>query len=208
MDSPYDVRLSYNLRHIVIVCGYGCHLDTPLRPYLDRVVNFINSIENSRLLVIFCGGPTQQKTAPGVTEAALMADYVYPRTNTHGNSILEIEKLADSYTTFYNVRQTFFFLKYLFKSKSGFASNQTLPIRITIFCEATRSANVMLLARHFLLPFVKTIDDITLETGSWEGADPFKQAGNLVYNRLAIKYPWLGLAEREQRRRMEHAKHA
>lgn len=119
-------------KYIIIVCGYGCHLDTPLRPYLDRVVKFV-------------------------------------KENQH-----EI----------FSIKQT----------------------RIIIFCEATRSANVMQLARAFLLPFVKTIDDITLETGSWERADPFKQAGNLIYNRLAIKYPWLGLAERKQSRRMERAK--
>lgn len=90
------------------------------------------------------------------------------------------------------------------KTPYGFPYEST---KITIGCEATRSANVMMLARHFLLPFVKTIDDMTLETDSWERADPFKQAGNLIYNKLAIKYPWLGLAEREQRRRMERAKY-
>lgn len=124
---------SEKTKYIIIVCGYGCHLDTPLGPYLDRVVKFVK--EN-------------QHEVPSVKST-----------------------------------------------------------RIIIFCEATRSANVMQLARAFLLPFVKTIDDITLETGSWERADPFKQAGNLIYNRIALKYPWLGLAEREQRRRMERAKH-
>lgn len=140
LDATKFIRVNHlhfisesGYKYIIIVCGYGCHLDTPLRPYLDRVVKFT-------------------------------------KENQHEIS---------------SVKST----------------------RIVIFCEATRSANVVQLARAFLLPFVKTIDDITLETGSWERADPFKQAGNLVYNRLAIKYPGLGLAEREQRRRMERAKY-
>jgi hypothetical protein len=64
-----------------------------------------------------------------------------------------------------------------------------------------------MLARHFMRDLVDDIDDITVETASWERADPFKQAGNLIYNRLAIKFPFLGLAERERRRRIRRAKY-
>ena len=63
-----------------------------------------------------------------------------------------------------------------------------------------RAANVIMIARHFMGDLVDSIDDITVETASWERADPFKQVRNLIYNKLAIKYPWLGLADREHRK--------
>ena len=70
------------------------------------------------------------------------------------------------------------------------------------------SANVMMLARHLMSHLVKEpLDNITVETASWERADPFKQVVNLVYNKLAITFPWLGLAEREERKRIYKAKH-
>ncbi|MEK7138551.1 MAG: hypothetical protein AAB799_00005, partial [Patescibacteria group bacterium] len=80
------------------------------------------------------------------------------------------------------------------------------PCRITHFCEAHRAPNVNQCDRACLITLVEDLDDLRLETESWERADPFKQVANLVYNRFAIKYPRLGLAEREQRRRMLRAK--
>lgn len=60
-----------------------------------------------------------------------------------------------------------------------------------------------MLARHFMKDLVREpLDDITVETASWERADPFRQVGNMIYNKIAIMFPWLGLAEHEQRRRM------
>ncbi len=78
--------------------------------------------------------------------------------------------------------------------------------KVTIFCEATRAANVVMLARHFMDKkdkLVDSIDDITVETASWERADPFKQVKNLIYNKLAISYPLFGLAERERQKRLK-----
>lgn len=192
------------------------------------------------LHIICCGGHTQQKTAPGVSEAGLMAEYISAQFYKQDLDIFfQIYKSESSYTTYYNILYASYYISQLFASSEkpkyiiivcGYGCHLNTPLkpyldrvvkfvkenqreissiksdRIVIFCEATRSANVMQLARAFLLPFVKTIDDITLETGSWERADPFKQAGNLIYNRAALKWPWLGLAEREQRRRMERAK--
>ena len=203
----------YNTRHIVIVNGYGCHLtypngkDTPLKTYLDRVVRFIDNIQSDDFLqIFFTGGLTQQASAPGVTEARLMAEYVERHPNRRRLFLMPFKE-ETSFTTFYNISRIAQWLGILSNLNQGLETSRKFEsTKITIFCEATRSANVMMLARHFLLPFVQSIDDITVETVSWERADPFNQVKNLIYNRLAIKYPWLGLAEREQRKRMLRAK--
>ena len=192
--------MAYDTRHIVIVSGYGCHLDTPLKPYLDRVVRFINSIPSDvALQLIFTGGPTQQASAPGVTEAHLMAEYVHKHPDRRRMGLVSFEE-DTAFTTYDNISRAAEWIRHTVPDRKYEST------KITICCEATRSANVVMLARHFLLPFVKSIDDITVETASWERADPFKQVGNLVYNKLAITYPRLRLAERERRRRMHRAK--
>ncbi|MEX2090855.1 MAG: ElyC/SanA/YdcF family protein [Candidatus Paceibacterota bacterium] len=193
-------------RHIIIVNGYGCHLDTPLKPYLDRVTLFFNDVPSLAYpILLFSGGPTQQKSAPGVTEAGLMVEYV---TKHRDRRIRPSEYHTEdtAFTTYYNIARSADLIRNVLPIVDPVNGHLFRSTKITIFCEATRSANVMMLARHFLLPFVESIDDMTVETASWERADPFKQAGNLIYNKLAITYPWLGLAEREQRRRMQRAK--
>jgi len=194
-------------RHIIIVNGYDCHLDTPVKPYLDRVIQFFNDVPGWVYpILIFSGGPTQQKSAPGVTEAGMMAEYVVKHRNRRIRpSDYFVEDTA--FTTYDNIARSADWIRNMIPkvdpvSRCLFDEHS----KITIFCEATSSANVVMLARHFLLPFVKTIDDIRVETDSWERADPFKQVGNLVYNKLAITYPWLRLAEREHQRRMRRAK--
>ena len=189
-------------KHVVVVCGYGCHLedvegkDTPLKPYLHRLIKFISN--ESPDFLIFCGGFTQHKTAPGVSEAGLMHDYTDAK-NISPN--LRVLREKDSFTSFENIKNA----AKLIKLGQVFILGP--KVRITIFCEATRSANVVMLARHFMKDLVDTVDDITVETASWERADPFKQAGNLIYNKLAITFPWLGLAEREHRRRIRRSEH-
>ena len=62
-------------KRIVVVCGYGCHLDSPLDwVYLPRIKRFIS--EQSPDLVILCGGYTQRKSAPGISEARLMFNWL------------------------------------------------------------------------------------------------------------------------------------
>ena len=181
-------------KHVVVVCGYGCHIDTPLRPYLGRVFRFVQ--DEHPEAIIFCGGFTQKKTAPGVSEANLMHDYT--RADQFPEFMLKVFIEDGSYTTFDNIK----------KAANIIQGQLWGPThRITIFCEATRAANVVMLARHFMGNLVDSIDDITVETASWERADPFKQVGNLIYNKLAIKYPWLGLAEREHRKRIRRAEY-
>lgn len=184
-------------RHVVVVCGYGCHLDTPLKPYLDRVVRFIN--KQLPDLVVFCGGYTQGKSAPGVSEASLMTGYVKEKlAGLHVDIVSE----DGSYTTLENIREAGQQIRLWILRNVG----RRVNLRITIFCEAHRAPLVIMLARHFMGSLVKTIDDITVETTSWERADPFKQVCGMIYDKLAIKFPWLGLAERARKKRLRRAK--
>ena len=184
-------------KEVVIVCGYGCHLDTPLRPYLDRVAHYVQ--ENQIAELIFCGGATQKQSAPGITEAGLMHSYVLAKVHILP-PCLAIEN--NSYTSYENIEAAAEVLHGI----NGLAIAETGPrLKITIFCEAQRAPNVIMLARHFLLPFINGIDDITVETASWERADPFKQVRNLIYNCLAIKFPFL--ARRESKQRRERSKY-
>ena len=183
-------------RTIVVVCGYGCHLDTPLRPYLDRVVKFVE--ENRTGLLILCGGETQKSSAPGVSEARLMRNYVARKIPPSCHLLIA----QSSYTTYENIKCATALITQIEDLSMFSVSGRN---KIVVFCEAQRAATVIMLARHFLLPFVAGIDDITVETASWERADPFKHVKNLVYNRLAIKFPFL--ARREGRKRRERSKY-
>ncbi|GEM_PF-1977505 len=183
---------------ILLVNGYGCHFDSPLGwIYLPEVVRFIDENFYRIRLVIPLGGFTQRETAPGISEAGLMAEYLRARCKNIPLILVE----DGSYTTYGNSQ----------KGAEKIEENGPIDKSKTIivhFCEATRAANVVMLDRHFLLHLVQTIDDIIVRTASWEKANPFKQVGNLIYNKLAISFPWLGLAERELRRRVLKAERA
>ncbi len=207
---------------ILIVNGYGCHIDTPLGwEYLPKVARFIKENMGNILGIIFCGGYTQRLSAPMMSEAKLMhsnlrnvgllgwayriassrhgwVSWYMPDLRIIPSDILlpDIIIESGSYTSFENSKMAAKIIPDLLAYDSPEEYFRKEDIRIVHFCEATRAANVIMLDRHFMIEFVESIDDITVETGSWERANPIKQAGNLIHNWLAIKFPWLKLAER------------
>jgi hypothetical protein len=187
---------------VVIVNGYGTILDSPLgHVYLPRVLKVI--MDNRPEMVIFCGGRTFLKTMPSLSEASVMENWIRKHLDPTLEPRLGYRTNDDSYTTLENARGAAYYLRE--QAWRFWPPGQRGFFKVIHCCEATRAANVVMLDRHFLVDedqLVESIDDITVETASWERADPFKQAGNLIYNRLAIKIPWLGLAERERRRRV------
>ncbi len=161
-------------RHVVVVCGYGCHIDTPLRPYLDRVARFV--LQERPDLVILCGGETQQQSAPNVSEAGLMLQYLskavatkpYPLENiavTTAGTLLELEQYH--YTTYENIQGASRHIRSMYLPGTKF--------KITIFCEAQRALKVALYSRHFMMNLVDSVDDIKIETDSWERTNPAKE---------------------------------
>lgn len=62
---------------LVVVLGYGCHLTEPMKNYLDSVASFVAT--NSVTAIVATGGYTNRKSAPGVSEAGMMAAYLKGR---------------------------------------------------------------------------------------------------------------------------------
>ena len=89
-------------RRIVVVCGYGCNLDSPLKPYLDRVADYCARTRPE--YIILCGGQTQQKSYPGTSEADVMYRYLHSvldnEPDFHPGWFAECE----SFTTYENIR--------------------------------------------------------------------------------------------------------
>ena len=202
-------------QHVVIVNGYGCHTSFDdrisdrflegYRRYLQRVAGFIDT--NIPDLLILTGGETKKKSAPGRSEAKVMWEYIFPRMikasrdrylQGKNKNVMFDER---SFTTWDNSACAY--LALLKAIGAGVIRNE--PCRITHFCEAHRAPVVNMCDRNFLIWFVQNLNDLRVETESWELADPFRQVKNLIYNKLAIKYPWLGLAERERRKRIKRA---
>lgn len=160
------------VQHIVIVCGYGCHLVPELKKYLDKVAQFANQEKPNCL--ILCGGFTQRKSAPGISEAALMKSYIIPQLK-YAPDFVFLEE--DSYTSLDNIQKA--------AVKVHIKQLMSKETRMTIFCEATRALKVDLLIRHF---FGRRAD---IETASWELMLPQKQIVMTLYDWVAIKSPLL-----------------
>jgi len=177
------------LKRVVVVCGYGCNLDSPLKPYLNRVVKFCR--EQHPDLVVLCGGPTQQKSFPGKTEAFVMHTYLRGRfeeglSDWPYRCYLEEE----SFTTYDNIR-----------GAAGIIRDRGLTLsEITIFCEATRALKIARAARHFLgFPPEHGAPPIRIETDSWELMHPFWELLNSVEMELTLRLPVINWFRRWQR---------
>lgn len=156
---------------VVIVCGYGCKMKPELRDYLDRVVRFVN--ENKPECIILCGGFTQRKSVPGMSEARLMRNYVMPKIGSWLHSELLEES---SYTTLENIKNSVKLINNFFHQKE---------VRVTIFCEATRALKVDMLTKHFLGYRAN------IETASWELMSPTLQIISTVFEWAAVRFPLL-----------------
>ena len=167
-------------QHIVIVCGYGCHLVPELRGYLDRVVRFCN--ENKPDCLILCGGFTQRKSAPCISEAMVMEEYLIPRLN-YSSKVMYMEE--SSYTALDNIDNAVKTIR-----RDALMEDIT---SLTVFCEATRALKMDLLVRHFL---GRRAD---IETASWELMSPAKQIVSTLYDWAAIKFPPLAHYFRNKR---------
>jgi len=192
---------------IMVVNGYGTILDSPLGSiYLPRVKRVIE--EQRPKMVILCGGKTFQKTMPNYSEASVMEEWL--RENLHPTIYgppLGFRTEDVSYTTLENCLGAAYFMQV--QAWRFWSGGRRGYFRVIHCCEATRAAHVIMLDRHILIKkfqLVNSIDDITVETASWERADPFKQVYAMIHSRMDIKYPWLHLANRERKRRIKASK--
>lgn len=112
--------------HAILVCGYGCHLSQKLRDYLLFVARYAKGCPDATVVV--SGGFTNRKTAPGVSEAKLMKDFLVVSGVT--NRIVMDEKAL---TTLDNVR---FAIGIIINPEQS---------TLTILCDGTRALKVRLI---------------------------------------------------------------
>ena len=121
---------------LVVVLGYGCDLSA-IERYLQSVVSFVESHEVQA--IIASGGFTSLRSAPGVSEAAMMADYL-KECGVTTPIYLDEEAL----TTADNIRAI-----------PKICKKERLPVApIVIFCDKAHSVKVQLLARLVLRRWV------------------------------------------------------
>lgn len=176
-------------RRIVIVCGYGCDLESPVKSYLDRVIGYCMTRQPDAILL--CGGATQRKSFPAETEADVMYKYLKVLEMYHPMWFV----LPDSYTTYDNIRDAAYAIREIEKmTMTTLADNE-----IIIFCEATRALKVALLARHFIgFPPANGGLPIKIETDSWEKGLT-KELFGTIKEWLAITFPFLNTIQRSIR---------
>jgi len=124
---------------LVVVLGYGCHLTEPMRKYLDYVVSFVST--NDVAAVVTTGGYTNRKSAPGVSEAGMMAAYLKEQGIT-----VPIILEENSVTTNENLHGVARIMR----------EQQLTNKRVIIFCDNARNLKVKILARLILGRWPKT----------------------------------------------------
>lgn len=179
-----DILGSNEPLHIVIVHGYGCNLDSPLKPYLLRVSDFLT--RRRPQLVLTSGGATQRKSFPGKTEAGVMNDFLYDRANAiedwHAAWYID----EDSYTTLDNAMNASQLVRRLVKDWGATWENTT----VTVFCEAQRAFKSLLLYWVLLPELRQAHRRVQVETSSWELTNPFWELLKLFNELLMLKIPF------------------
>jgi hypothetical protein len=175
--------------NLVIVLGYGNDLDSPLRPYLDGVAEFIE--DNFVSQAIFSGGESQRKSHPGQTEARTMWNYVASRLTCPGDVNVNLDHRP--LTTFENIRNAARIIQ----------GQQLEPDNIFIFCEATRALKVAILTRWFFGFRVTHYgrNAIKIQTSSWELMHPLKELVGTLKDTACLFVPGLWRYFRWQRER-------
>lgn len=120
-------------RYSMLVCGFGCELTDELIAYLERAVALVKAYRPA--FVVFSGGPTQQFSAPGITEAQLMYDYVVPRCSELGDTQwLQDHDSFDSLDTIVHAKELL--------------EARTEPGRLVTYTDASRTLKVNAVAKR------------------------------------------------------------
>lgn len=114
---------------IVAVLGYGCHLNPGMERYLNTVAHFVNINETEK--IVLAGGFTNSQSAPGISEAGMMQQYLKRKISTQ--MILE----ESSRTTTENLKSI----------KKVIEEQKLENYSLIIFCDSCRSLKVRLIAR-------------------------------------------------------------
>ena len=125
-----------------IVLGYQERREGVLARYLAQVARELAHVRaSSDEVIVTSGGVTAKRTAPGVSEAQLMADHLVDAGLDERAIIVE----GRSRTTLENFRN----------SACALRERGITPTRAVVFCDAVRETKVAMLARAFF-PSVPT----------------------------------------------------
>ncbi|MDP3947562.1 MAG: ElyC/SanA/YdcF family protein [bacterium] len=131
-------------REVVVVCGYGCHLTDSIKKYLDAVLNYLLENRGKRTFIIIpSGGFTNQVTAPGVSEAGMMADYLRESCRMFAPHEVVFIPEDRAITTLENLKNAREFID----------KSLTPPNKITIFCDESRQWKICYLAKRIFQGF-------------------------------------------------------
>lgn len=137
-------------KELIVVLGYGCHLHEEMKNYLKLVAGWIRN--RGDVVVITTGGFTNLVSAPGVSEASMMAGYLF-RVGVDVPIILE-ERARTTKENLLNVRENLY-------------RGDLRPQSITIFGDSIRGFKVRVLAKAIFK--VRPINFIGYDlTKSWE----------------------------------------
>ena len=167
-----NVRRCYDRLYAVL--GYGCQRSPALLGYLDAVAaDLQRAPRDERALLWTSGGFTQQQSAPGLSEARLLADELGAR-----GVDFEVELDEAARTTLENLRGL----------AAAAQTHGLSAAQIVICCDSTRRAKIRWVARRLLAG----------EPALWcydlgrSATHAFIQATlGLAYDAAALRLAWL-----------------
>lgn len=166
---------------IYLVLGYGCHLNLDTRFYLETVSDHI--IKESPTIV--SGGFTNQKSAPGKSEAGIMKQFF------QGNGFSDLVVEESSITTLENLENC---------KKIIVGSDKYRGKKIIIFCDSCRALKVWLMSLFIFgipTPRIITVD----VTRNW-----FKKMKQIFIatplDLLAMAIPFVRKLQRQRKERI------
>lgn len=128
------------VKELIVVLGYGCHLHQRMRNYLRLVANYAMSKDD--VIIITTGGFTNPVSAPGMSEARIIGEYLI-KLGVETTILLE-EEARTTKENLMNVRSLL--------SKLNLS-----PQSITIFGDKIRGFKVKFLARKIFKRELKFI---------------------------------------------------
>lgn len=189
-------------KEAVLVCGYGCHLTEEIKQYLSAVADYLKDRPNA--LVITSGGFTSQKTAPGISEAGLMRDYLLSLGVTQ--KILDDE---ESLTTHENLWHVLCLLSELGSVRHADPNSPLyFPLdsptaQLTIFCDKIRAYKIGYIARRKFLVRI-SVKGVDFHRGFFEAAKQRLVA--TPFEILAFHLPFLQNLKKMTRARTNQAR--
>lgn len=164
---------------LVVVLGYGCHLTEKMQRYLDGVVAFVKN--NSVAWVIATGGYTNKKSAPKMSEAEVMANYL----RRHGIAVITENAARTTVENFEGIAKII-------------CRRNIRPTSIVVFCNKTHATKARVIGRAILgvWPEIKPADVL-----GTSGKEICKQ---VIATPLDVLSLWIPFIRRQGLRRKEH----